>query len=108
MAPSLADLFDGRSQLIVITSCRPDCEEGVQVMLGSGAANCYASRSTSTFAIWRCHGRFGGGPDDVYRPRKGWLPVGVVWMYLLMSAFHSAPWLKLIASRRSRAQQTGG
>jgi len=24
-------------------------------------------------------------------------------MYLLMSAFHSAPWLKLIASRRRRA-----
>jgi hypothetical protein len=26
---------------------------------------------------------------------------GMVLMYLLMSAFHSAPWLKLIASRRS-------
>jgi hypothetical protein len=25
---------------------------------------------------------------------------GMVPMYLLMSAFHSAPWLKLIASRR--------
>jgi len=28
---------------------------------------------------------------------------GMVPMYLLMSAFHSAPWLKLIANRRSRA-----
>ena len=26
---------------------------------------------------------------------------GMVPMYLLMSAFHAAPWLKLIASRRS-------
>jgi ABC-type Na+ efflux pump permease subunit len=28
---------------------------------------------------------------------------GMVPMYLLMSAFHSAPWLKLISSRRSGA-----
>ena len=28
---------------------------------------------------------------------------GMVPMYLLMSAFHSAPWLKLIAGRRSGA-----
>jgi hypothetical protein len=26
---------------------------------------------------------------------------GMAWMYLLMSAFHSAPWLKLIAGQRS-------
>ena len=29
---------------------------------------------------------------------------GMVTMYLLMSAFHSAPWLKLISSRRSDAR----
>jgi hypothetical protein len=29
---------------------------------------------------------------------------GMVPMYLLMSAFHSAPWLKLIASRRRRTR----
>jgi hypothetical protein len=28
---------------------------------------------------------------------------GMVWMYLLMSAFHSAPWLKLICGRRNSA-----
>jgi hypothetical protein len=28
---------------------------------------------------------------------------GMVWMYVLMSAFHSAPWLKLISSRRNGA-----
>jgi predicted dithiol-disulfide oxidoreductase (DUF899 family) len=30
---------------------------------------------------------------------------GMVPMYLLMSAFHSGPWLKLIANRRSRARR---
>ncbi len=29
---------------------------------------------------------------------------GMVPMYLLMSAFHSAPWLKLVAGRRSGAR----
>ncbi|HUC51127.1 MAG TPA: hypothetical protein VMA30_17245 [Xanthobacteraceae bacterium] len=29
---------------------------------------------------------------------------GMVWMYVLMSVFHSAPWLRLIASRVSSAR----
>jgi hypothetical protein len=29
---------------------------------------------------------------------------GMVWMYVLMSVFHSAPWLRLIASRVSAAR----
>jgi hypothetical protein len=44
----------------------------------------------------------GGGPPDMFcsaaheaSPLGGMVP-----MYLLMSAFHSAPWLKLISSRR--------
>ena len=33
---------------------------------------------------------------------------GMMFMYLLMSAFHSAPWLKLISSRRTtHASQSG-
>jgi hypothetical protein len=31
---------------------------------------------------------------------------GMVWMYLLMSVFHSASWLKLIASWRSGAHRS--
>lgn len=31
---------------------------------------------------------------------------GMIPMYLLMSAFHSTPWLRLLASRRGGAHQT--
>jgi hypothetical protein len=31
---------------------------------------------------------------------------GMAAMYLLMSAFHSAPWLRLIFGRRSRAERS--
>ncbi len=46
----------------------------------------------------------GGGPLDALCSAATASPVGgMVPMYLLMSAFHSAPWLKLIASRRGAA-----
>jgi hypothetical protein len=31
----------------------------------------------------------------------------MVWMYMLMSAFHSGPWLKLISGRRSGDARRG-
>jgi hypothetical protein len=46
-------------------------------------------------------GVFGGGPSDALCSIASASPLGgMVPMYLLMSVFHSAPWLKLIASRR--------
>ena len=50
-------------------------------------------------------GVLGGGPPDMLcSTAQGASPLsGMVPMYLLMSAFHSAPWLKLISSRRSGA-----
>ena len=42
----------------------------------------------------------GGGPTDMLCSAARASPLsGMVPMYLLMSAFHSAPWLKLIGSR---------
>jgi hypothetical protein len=47
-------------------------------------------------------GIFGGGPVDALCSTAGASPLGdMVPMYLLMSAFHLAPWLKLIANGRS-------
>ena len=39
----------------------------------------------------------GGGPDMICG-QHALSPSGMVSMYLLMSAFHAAPWLKLIAA----------
>jgi len=48
-----------------------------------------------------------GQPDLLCSAAQHALPLsGMVPMYLLMSAFHSAPWLKLISSRRSGARRS--
>jgi hypothetical protein len=45
-----------------------------------------------------------GAPDMLCSAAQRALPLnGMVLMYLLMSAFHLAPWLKLISGRSSRA-----
>ena len=46
----------------------------------------------------------GGAPDLLCSAAHGASPVGgMVPMYLLMSAFHSSPWLRLMSGRRSGA-----
>jgi hypothetical protein len=56
-----------------------------------------------TFAIMAVlTGLLGGASPDALCSIANASPLsGMVPMYLLMSAFHSAPWLKLISSRRS-------
>jgi len=63
-----------------------------------------------TFAIMALvTGVRGSGPHDLFCAAvQDASPLsGMVWMYILMSAFHSAPWLKLIAGRRSGAARRG-
>jgi hypothetical protein len=50
----------------------------------------------------------GGGPLDMLcsAARNAFPLSGMAPMYLLMSAFHSAPWLRLLANRRSGARQS--
>jgi hypothetical protein len=74
-----------------------------------GAADWLFLAPAPTFAIMALlTGVLGGGPLDALcsaahdaSPLTGMVP-----MYLLMSAFHSAPWLKLISSRRSGAHRS--
>jgi hypothetical protein len=73
---------------------------------GSGnAAGWLSLAAAPTFAIMALlTGVLGGGTPDMHcsSTHDASPLTGMVAMYLLMSSFHSAPWLKLISSRRSR------
>jgi hypothetical protein len=72
-----------------------------------GMADYLCLAAAPTFAVMALLTAVLGGPPDMLcsaaqdaSPLSGMVP-----MYLLMSAFHSAPWLKLIAGRRSGARR---
>ena len=72
-----------------------------------GAAGWLGLAAAPTFAVMALlTGVLGSGRADMIcsaahdaSPLSGMVP-----MYVLMSAFHSAPWLKLISSRRNGAR----
>jgi hypothetical protein len=69
------------------------------------AADWLCLAAAPTFAIMALL-TLGGGPPDVLCSADASPLSGMVPMYLLMSAFHSAPWLKLVSSRRSGAHRS--
>jgi hypothetical protein len=69
--------------------------EGATAALGLAEWLCLAA--TPTFAIMAVLTGLGSSPMDRLCSSGSWAPLsGMVAMYLLMSAFHSPPWLKLI------------
>jgi uncharacterized membrane protein YhaH (DUF805 family) len=70
-----------------------------------GAADWICLAAAPTFAVMALlTGVLGVGPHEICAAAPGAFPLnGMAWMYLLMSAFHAAPWLKLIARRRHDA-----
>jgi len=63
----------------------------------SGLAEWLCLAATPTFAIMALLTGLGGSPmDRLCSSGHGAPPSGMVTMYLLMSAFHSPPWLNLI------------
>jgi uncharacterized membrane protein YeiH len=74
-----------------------------------GAADWLSLAAAPTFAVMALlTGVVGGGaPDVLCSASQHPSPLtGMVAMYVLMSAFHSAPWLKLITSRRSGVRRS--
>jgi hypothetical protein len=70
---------------------------GAADWLGLAAAPTFAMMALLTIVL-------GNGSPDTFCSAAGTLPLsGMVPMYLLMSAFHSVPWLKLISGRRGIA-----
>jgi len=72
------------------------------------SADCWLSLAAApTFAIMALLTAIHGGsmPDMLCSAAGNGFPLsGMVPMYLLMSAFHSRPWLKLVSSRQSGAR----
>jgi hypothetical protein len=70
--------------------------------LSLGAAPTFAFMATITSIL-------GGGPHEILCSAASHSSVlsGMVPMYVLMSAFHSAPWLELISRWRSGARAPG-
>lgn len=72
-----------------------------------GAADWLSLAAAPTFAIMALLTAVTGGADMICSAAQDMSPLnGMAVMYLLMSAFHSAPWLKLVASRRSAARRS--
>jgi hypothetical protein len=73
---------------------------GAAGWLGLAAAPTFAIMALLTYAT-------SGGADMMCSPAQDASPLsGMVPMYVLMSAFHLAPWLKLISRRRSAAPRS--
>jgi hypothetical protein len=65
-----------------------------------GVAGWLSLAAAPTFAVMALLTHLGGGPLDTLCSTGNALQLGgMVPMYLLMSAFHSASWLKLIGGR---------
>lgn len=70
-----------------------------------GAADWLSLAAAPTFAIMALLTLLGGAPDMMCSAAQDASPLnGMVPMYLLMTAFHSAPWLKLVSSRQRGAR----
>ena len=84
--------------------------EGRPAPAAAGLAERLPVMAAPTFALMALlTGIFGGGAQDMLcSSAHGASPLsGMASMYLLMSVFHSAPWLKLISRWRSGAHMAG-
>ena len=66
----------------------------------SNRTNFLSLAAAPTFAVMALLTGIQGGSNMLCSAQDASLLTGMVPMYLLMSAFHSAPWLKLISGRR--------
>ena len=80
------------------------CRENGNAIARTAADWLYLA-AAPTFAIMALLTGVNGGPGDALCSTGASSLVGMMPMYLLMSAFHTAPWLRLLARRCSAAGQ---
>ena len=79
-----------------------DLEVRAPARYGSAIAGWLSLAAAPTFAIMALLTVVGGPSDRLCAAAPDASPLnGMALMYLLMSAFHSAPWLKLVSGRRT-------
>lgn len=87
----------------VLMSPHPAGTTPVHRRAAAGAADWLCLAATPTFAVMALLTVVSGGAAEGLCAAAHASPLsGMVPMYLLMSAFHSAPWLKLISGRQKR------
>jgi hypothetical protein len=72
----------------------------------TGVADWLYLAAAPTFAIMALLTAVSGGGSPLCSMASGSPLTGMVPMYLLMSAFHLPPWMKLISSRLGRGRQS--
>jgi hypothetical protein len=83
------------------------CEGGNATAFGAAEWLCFSA--APTFAVMALlTGVLGGDSTEFFcTAAHGASPLsGMVLMYLLMSAFHSGPWLRLLSKRRKGGRQS--
>lgn len=77
---------------------------GTTAAASPGVAGWLSFAAAPTFACMALLTGLGGGPDVFCAAGHDASPLaGMAAMYLLMSAFHAAPWLTLVSGRRTAA-----
>ncbi len=88
----------------------PELSEPRRLGAAAAAANGLTLAAAPTFALmalWT--GLFSGRPEMLCMGMQDASPLnGMALMYALMSAFHAAPWLKLISRRQTRGRHALG
>jgi hypothetical protein len=76
-----------------------------QLPVARGTPERLSLAAAPTFALMALlTGVFGGSPQDGLCTHSASPLSGMVVMYLLMSAFHAAPWLRLMSNRHGGAR----
>lgn len=89
------------SDICSVNAAADGGRDGQVAVAASRLARWLGLAATPTFAIMAVLTAVpGGGQADMLCARHGLSLGGMVPMYLLMSAFHSAAWLRLISGRR--------